>query len=411
MKHTGRPRRASFLSSLGSLPFFSVPASRPLLSSRRLAPALILPLLLTVTGAAGCGSSETPEKSEPSAETTPVSLEIVATIGCADCDDASAITPTVLALLGGGRVAVLDRYEPFVRIFDATGELERAFGNKGQGPGELGTDIAGSMYFSGVYMLPWPDGSLSVLELVPAALETFTADGTFREQHTLDLPFAAPSAQAFAPGAAIYFRYSLVPASPKPDMIQRCTINLGAASECGDFADPESFMEPAEGRNRSRVAMAATADGGLLVAGTDTYRIWALGTDGAVVTSHTRAIARPQKSDEELAAERAANEARQARGLRNREIDASRGHIAAAGLQVDGAGRIWVLTQRHASNDSVFDVLDVDGNFLQEITVASMIRFDGYQITPFVAAGSRLAALALQPDGSTRVDIYEIVEQ
>ena len=70
-----------------------------------------------------------------------------------------------------------------------------------------------------------------------------------------------------------------------------------------------------------------------------------------------------------------------------------------------------MLTQRHGSDDSVFDVLDADGNFLQEITVASMIRFDGYQVTPFVAYGSRLAALARQPDGSTRVDVYEIVER
>lgn len=48
------------------------------------------------------------------------------------------------------------------------GDLELAFGNKGQGPGELGTDTGGDMYFSGVYLLPWPDGSLSVLELIPA---------------------------------------------------------------------------------------------------------------------------------------------------------------------------------------------------------------------------------------------------
>ena len=130
MKHAAPPRPASFLLHPASLPFFPIPASRPLLSSRRFAPALIVPLLLTVTGAVSCRASEAPEASEPPAETTSISLELVATIGCADCDDASAITPTVLALLDGGRVAVLDRYEPFVRIFDAAGELERAFGNK-----------------------------------------------------------------------------------------------------------------------------------------------------------------------------------------------------------------------------------------------------------------------------------------
>ncbi len=402
MKHPAR---------MGRGPIFLMPAPRPRLSSRRFALALMFPLLLLIGVAAGCRSSEIPEEAAPSAENNSVSLELVVTIGCADCDDASAITPTVVALLDGGGVAVLDRYEPFVRIFDAAGDLGLTFGNKGQGPGELGTDTGGGTYFPGVHLLPWPDGSLSVVELIPAAIETFGPEGSFRGQHTPDLPFANPAAQAFSPATGGYFRFARVPVSNTPDMIQRCVIEPGVGSECGDFADPSIFLEDDDGQVSGRLALATTPLGNLVIANVETYRIWVLDDDGVVAATFDRDIPRPQKSDAELEAERAANEALQARGRPKREIDTNRDHIAAAGLQIDGAGHIWVLTERYGSTDSVFDVLDLDGNFLQEITVASMIRFNGYQLTPFVASGSRLAALALQADGSTRVDVYEIVER
>jgi len=83
MKHSARMRRR---------PIFLMPTPCPRLSNRRFAPAFIFLLLLLVSVAAGCRSSEFPEEATPSAENNSVSLELVATIGCADCDDASAIT-------------------------------------------------------------------------------------------------------------------------------------------------------------------------------------------------------------------------------------------------------------------------------------------------------------------------------
>ena len=390
-------------------PIFSIPTSRPVLSSLRFAPALIRPLVVLAALAAGCAPSGPPEDTRPSAPDSAVTLELIAEIGCADCDDGTALTPAVIQFLADGRLAVLDRFEPFVRIFGAKGQLELAFGNKGQGPGELGIDTGGGMYFSGIYLFPWPDGSLSVLELIPPVLETFAVDGRHVAQETLDLPFASPSAQAYAEEPRSYFRLAFVPMSDAPEMIQRCVFDAGVAPACGDFIAPTAFIDTAEADDRSMLAIAATQTGRLVVAETGTYRVWVLDTDATVVREFARDIPMPQKSEQELGAERAANDAAIARGLRAREIETHRGHIAPAGLQVDGAGRLWVLTQRYGPETSVFDVIDAEGNLLNEVTVDARIRFDGYQVTPFAVAGMRLAAMTHQLDGSTRVNVYEIV--
>ena len=387
----------------------SNPARLSLPSDRRVAPALILPLLLL----AGCVARADADGLDAQAvEPTLVSLELVAEIGCTDCDGDTAITPTAITLFEGGRIAVLDRYEPFVRIFDAAGGLDLSFGTKGQGPGELGTDTGGGMYFSGVYLLPWPDGSLSVIELIPAVFETFEPDGSFRDQHRPDLPLATPSAQAFSPATGSYFRFATLPAvvGDRADMIERCVIEPGVGSECGNFADPAGFLDTDEERAGGSVAMATTPHGDLVVADAGTYRMWVLGNGGAVVSAFARDVPMPQKSDEELEAERAANEARRARGRRTRDISTDRGHMVRAGVQVDGSGRIWVLTMRYTSGTSVFDVFDAGGNFLREIAIEAPIRHDPNQITPFVASGSHLAAIVQLPDGSARVNVYQILE-
>ena len=94
---------------------FSIPTSRPRLSSRGFAAALFLPLVLLATMVAGCNDPAPDDPAE--AAHTPIALEPIASIGCADCDGPELITPTVLTLLDDGRLVVLDRFEPFVRVF------------------------------------------------------------------------------------------------------------------------------------------------------------------------------------------------------------------------------------------------------------------------------------------------------
>jgi hypothetical protein len=339
---------------------------------------------------------------------SPPSLELVARVGCADCAGPELLTPTVMTLFGDGTLAVLDRYEPFVRIFDAGGKPVRSFGAAGQGPGELGNDLGG-MYFAGVYLLPWPDGGLSVLELMPAVLETFARDGTFAAREELDLPMAAPSAQAFSPATGTYFRHSYVPMSELPDVIERCEIELEGGSTCRQLTTAADLtgIEP-EGM-RTALAAAATPDDQLVIADTASYRLWITGIDGNVVRQFGRDIPAPPKSEEELQSERDANRARRERGRSAREIDPDRGHIAPSGLQVDGAGRIWVLTMRYTETTSVFDVFDPDGEFLGEVVLEVPTVFNPNRITPFVTAGDHLAVMSDRADGSASIHVYRMI--
>jgi len=337
-----------------------------------------------------------------------ISLELIATIGCADCDGPEQITPTAMALFDDGRLAVLDRYAPFVRIFAPDGEFLRSFGSPGQGPGELGNDVGG-MYFAGVFLLPWPSGELSVLELMPAVVETFSAGGKPLWQQALELPMAAPAAQAFAPGTGTYFRHSYLPLSDLPDVIERCVIDPAGDAECGQLMTATELTgTPPEGA-RAGLAAAATPQGDLVVADLGTYRLWVLNAEGEVVRQFGRDIPPPPKSQEELEAERAANRQRRERGREEREIDPDRPHISPAGVQVDGAGRVWTRTMRYTTDSTVFDVFDDSGIFLHEISLPVPTLLDPNQITPFVAVGDRLAAIEPRPDGSARINVYRIV--
>ncbi|MGD8330610.1 MAG: hypothetical protein PVJ49_14345 [Acidobacteriota bacterium] len=357
----------------------------------------------------GCGGTGAAGDAEKDAASPTIALEPVATIGCADCAGPELITPTVISLLEDGRLAVLDRYEPFVRIFGPGGQPELSFGSRGQGPGELGSEMGG-MYFSGAYLLPWPDGELSVLELMPAVLETFSASGEFLRQETLDLPFAAPGAQAFAPSTGTYFRHSYLPTSEEPDVIERCIIDVNGGSECAQITTAIALTGAAPEGFRAVLAAAATPSGELVIADTATYRLWVLDGDGNAVRQFGRDIPPPPKSAEQLEAEREANRARLESGREEREIDPSRPYIVRSGIQVDGSDRIWVLTQRYTADEWVFDVLDAEGAFLNEVRTEALTAMDGYQITPFAITGDRLAVVSNQADGSARIDVYRIVE-
>lgn len=360
----------------------------------------------------GCGGGGVREgtATTPNSDTR-VSLVLTATIGCSDCGTDAQITPTVIALLADGRLAELDRFEPFVRVFAPDGAPEASFGVSGEGPGELGTNFGGGISVPGVYLFPWPAGELTILEAMPAVFETFAADGTFLRQTPLELPFATPGAQAFAPSSGSYFRHAYMPVLDQPNVLERCVLDLGGGSACGQITTATALtgIEP-EGA-RADLSIATTPEGDLVVADATTYRFWVLNGDGTLVREFDRDIPPAPKSEEQLDAEDEANRQRLARGGKVRAIDPNRPYIAPYGVQVDGAGRIWVLTQRYTPGTWVFDVLDADGTFLNEVSIDALTRPDGYQITPFIVAGDRLAAISNQPDGSAHIDVYRIVSR
>lgn len=339
-----------------------------------------------------------------------VSLQQIGTLGCASCDGVRAITPTALAVLDDGRIAVLDRYEPFVRVFQPSGELDVTFGAKGQGPGDIGVST-GNDYLGGIFLLPEPGGGVAVMNPLPAALDSFDAEGTFVGRTRLDVPNAIPHAQAFSARSRVYFRHSTVPFSEDPDQIERCRLEVEREAACAPFAAPSSFIEPeypAPAPLRpSRPALAATPDGDLVVIDPATYRIWILDGDGAVRAHMRRDIDRIEKTGAELEREQRSNE--RLRPNRRRPIDRFRAHLGRASVQVDGRSRLWILTERYGEEDSLFDVLGASGSLIAEVRVDAVIRTSPWHITPFVTRGDVLAAITALPDGEFIVNVYRII--
>ena len=336
-----------------------------------------------------------------------MALERIGRIGCGDCDDARQNTPVVLAILDDERIAVLDGFEPFVRVFDSDGDLQLFFGRKGEGPGELGQALPGGAYLPGLWLFGNELGGVTILDIFPFSLEVFDGEGSFVTRTETGLSDAVPTAQAYDAATRSYYRISFSPLQDDSRRISRCRFSAIDQADCDDFADPVPFLqqEGMPGASLGSLALAAGPDGSLVVANVGSYEIWVLSDQGEVVMRTGRDLPFPEKSAEESDSER---QAWARLGRPNRELDPNRLHIASYGLQVDGDGRIWVLTGRYGEDNSVFDVFAPDGTYLAEVAIDAVVRRTSTGITPFVARGSLLAAAAQRPDGDNEVWVYRI---
>lgn len=368
-------------------------------ATRRLFTAIAGAILIAACG----GTAPAPEQSAAR-----IGLEHITTIGCDACDDQRQITPVALAILDNERIAVLDAFEPFVRIFGIDGELQSSFGSKGQGPGELGMSLPSTPYMPGMWLFGNDLGGVTVLDIMPFSLEAFDAEGEFVDSTDSGLSMAVPTAQAFDPETRTYYRmsFSFGPGGTT-HRISRCRFPAVGEAQCGEFTDPARFLqdEGLPGASLGSLVLAATPDGSLVVANAGSYDIWVLDDQGEIVMRSGRELPPPRKSDAELEQER---QRRSAMGQPEADIDPNRLHIESYGIQADGSGRIWVLTGRY-DDDSVFDVFATDGEFLNEVVVDATIRRTSTSITPFVVRGDLLAAAARQPDGNLRVELFRIV--
>jgi len=378
-------------------------------SARHRAPALVL--FLTATVAATGGASLAPAETPALQRAASISLQTLARFGCADCGGSRQLTPTSLAFLDNGAVAVLDSYEPFVRVFDDAGELVVAFGTAGEGPGEMGVN-GGGRWIPAAWLFGMPEGVVAVLDPGRPLLKTFDAAGVHTGQQPLDLVFAVPNAQAFDPETRTYFRLGFDPGS-RSRMIWRCSLDAPDGPECGDFLAPDVFIrdetEPGSDAGSPRLELGASPAGELLIADPARYRIWMLDGNGEVVLRAGRSPPRAEKTAAELAREEEMNQRLVAAGRAPRPIDPHRMHLEQVGVQVDAERRIWVLTQRYTDDNSIFDVFGADGAYLTEIMVGAVIRRGSWHVgNSFIIGGRRLAAITQQPDGSEAVQVWEI---
>lgn len=376
-------------------------------SRRSLAALMIAPLAVLTCACSGSSSqsSPAPEETAPS-----VTLEHVSTIGCDGCDDERQVTPVTLAILDDERIAVLDAYEPFVRVFGVDGALRQSYGSKGEGPGELGMPLPPAGYLPGMWLFGNDLGGVTVLELMPASLEAFDAEGAFVDSTDTGLPMAVPTAQAFDPETRTYYRiaFMMSPAGNSQSIV-RCRFSA-ADPGCEDFADPAPFIRQDEAPDArvGTLAVAAAPGGALVVTNAATYDVWRLDDGGAVAMHTRREIPLPMKSEAEM--ERAREAAARA-GQADREIDPRRAHIEPYGAQVDGAGRIWVLTGRYRDSDSVFDVFAADGSYIDEVVIDAAVRRTDMGQTLFVTRVDLLVVVAQRDDGNQEIRVYRIHAQ
>lgn len=367
--------------------------------------ALALSLLVLSTAAVGCAGSEPAPDAGPSGQAAP-SLELELKLGCAECGDDRQITPTAVAFLDDGGVAVLDSWEPYVRVFDAAGNPRVAFGNQGQGPGEFGIS-AGTRPIPAAWIMAL-DGGVAVIDLFPPAVEAFDAAGRFREQRRLDLP-PIPIDQAFDPVSRTYYRLGFdVIAGSGGGGILRCVLDLADEIGCDRVGEVERFISvPEEPRapnaDLGSLAIAATPSGDLVIADRSAYRIRIVDAGGDVVAETGREIPRQEKTPEEIEREREMI-------LGDREVDPLHEHIEHNGVGVDGAGRIWVLTQRWTQGESVFDVFSPGGDYLGESRVDAILRRGSWAVAAYFLRDDRLAGIIEQADGSEQVWVWRIVD-
>jgi hypothetical protein len=290
-----------------------------------------------------------------------------APVGCVECDGPAAFGAVMgLAVLGDGALVVLDRDEPMVRIFSPDGSVERAFGRRGRGPGEIARPAS--------VAVTEPD-RIWVSDFMGTALTRFERDGRYVER--LAVESMATGLRSDPAGRWMAWQVA--------DW-QAMAASVRARSPAGEVSVPLAstvgrFLR-ADGQPASPglLSLAPAPDGRVAVGYSSTYRIEVLDPSGDVVRVIERDIPRTERTDEEIA-ELARARARGPRGgadnpeagARPSDIDPLRPHFFMGGLAWDGSGRLWVRTARGGPSRTVFDLFDPEGEYVGEVEVDAFL--------------------------------------
>jgi hypothetical protein len=212
-----------------------------------------------------------------------------------------------IAAAPDGRFFVLDRMESRVHVFNAAGKLEKSFGKRGAGPGEL-SNLAMEILFT--------RGQLAVIDAMNQRISLFGTDGVFVTSRPLMITQGMPTGWASAGERLIYL------ARPMPGPM---AAQLGGISKHTIFAVNPRNTDPADTLLRidlppdnemsmtgsaikmkmnMRVPQLALAGDGIsrvLLATSDTYRIRVLAADGKTTGYLTRTVNRHRYTNDELA--------------------------------------------------------------------------------------------------------------
>lgn len=310
-------------------------------------------------------------------------LEPVTRIGCADCEAPSSLASIQTLAVHDGRVYVVDNNAPYIRVFAIDGRLLRAFGQKGQGPGELQFPM-----FIGVR----GRGELDVYDLQQRRFTRFDSAGkALGTRIVRGFTVGAVSAPGDSHAVLLQtdFRSPDQPVLRLPDGSTELVRLLTLTAE---FPRVETGQPP-------RIpALAANPRGGFAVGdGIAEYRIRRFDAEGRSLGEVVRDIARPRKTQAELAAEQERFDRlrRRATGMAAAEAPSGttprltpkpeHNHFNSNALAFDETGRLWVRTPRGGLEGTVFDLFDAAGRYLGE--VRAPIRIGVFAVYDGVLAG------------------------
>jgi hypothetical protein len=333
-----------------------------------------------------------------SAQTVPLEVTRLTTIGCDACGDARELARiSDLSVASDGTVLVAGPDTPNLRLFARDGRPLRQMGRQGSGPGEHRFPMRASF---------GPNGSFSVLDMSLRRVAHLGPDGT--EIRSMRLS-AFPGAVASRGGSGELvvltddFRGNLTVFRYPPDGSDPTTLTKIAkpAALDGHLSFPVIAVSP---------------DGELAVALTgEAYRITRLAPGGQSLPDIARDIARVRRTPEEIAELTKRRERAQARvrtelgraggsgrgpDLRGPE-ETLKPHFVIDGLRYDQRGRLWVLTMRGSPREAIFDVFSGAGAYLGSLRVPSDVQ-------GFALGGDYLVTHGANDDGVPIVELWSV---
>lgn len=351
-------------------------------ASRQLVPVILLGL------AFGHGCSTADDVAQPEAEgsrTTPVAHKI-GEAGCVSCpEDTHGMAPRSV-LIAGQEVWLLDSFAPHVRIFSSSGEELRAFGEAGEGPGELNLPAA---------LARTQDGNVLVYNSVPprlmvlrAASGELVASTQIHARVPMSLAFHAPTWTLYR--LTFFF-------GDEHEALDRVDVRSGeTAPLLPDLEDHPSLPGTEDGPLMSRrFPVVALPDGGFATGDAWHYAIRTYDRDGRPGIEITRKLPRPTAGQVEVD------------GF---EPGSELPHFGAFALDVDSArGALWVMTHRGiSSGTTVFDLFDLSGAdraFIGSVTIPVVTARD---LQSFDAEDDRLVTWSEDSDTGGVLTVWSL---
>ena len=332
------------------------------------------------------------------AQTAPVTVARVATIGCADCGDARELSDVYeLQVNARGEVLVVASDAPTLRLFNRDGTLLRQLGRPGSGPGEYSFPMRAA----------WgADGSIHVLDMRLRRITHLLQDGSVVKTGPINA-FPAATAIRGESGELVMlgddFRGTFTLERWPPDGSPAVVI---ARIDHPPRADGTITFPSIAVSGTGIVAVAR--DG-------EDYHIARLTPDGKPLPGIARDVPRVRRSPAEQAqlnqrlqnvrgrvtAERGVSKAPAPLIGSNPNDLSLKAHFPIDGLRFDPQGRLWVLTSRGSAHESVFDLFSPAGAFLGTLRVPSLVK-------GFSLGGGYLVTSGERDDGTPIVELWSV---